>query len=107
MRATNQEIAERIEQAHNYLFDNLETSKIWPGPQEQHLSVDRLVDTSLILQQIYPNISINTEQIGNFEKAKIRLAGCELWINANDSMLLALSHSEHKRFDITRCDYLH
>lgn len=99
----------RLKKAHDYLFDNLLTSAIWPGSQESALAVDSLVDSSLLLQQTYPDIRFSIDQISAFEKAQVRLAACQFWMNAEVALLKQLTPlvNQKNRFDITRCDFLH
>jgi hypothetical protein len=97
----------RLTKAHDYLFENLETSSIWPGPQEKTLPVERLIDVSMLLQQSYTDITIAAAQIASFQGAQTRYAACEFWMNGDDTLLAQLTIEQRSDFMLTRCHYLH
>ncbi|GBL05957.1 alginate lyase family protein [Glaciecola sp. KUL10] len=71
----------RLISAHNYLYNNLNTSTIWPGEQEKRLPVERLIATSTLLQQVYTDIKIppfNDELLANHKEAQKERIRCSL-----------------------------
>jgi hypothetical protein len=79
--AENSEEANRLITAHNYLYDNLNTSTIWPGKQEKRLPVERLIATSTLLKQVYAEIKIpsfNDQLLANHKEAQKERIRCSL-----------------------------
>jgi len=107
--------AQYLIQANNYLYENLTTSKIWPGTQEKTLNVSKLIDASIVLRVAYPDLPSNEVYFKEFPEAQARLKYCQPWMIAadnkvDDNTAEDSSHSQAKdtQPDSTYfCDFLH
>lgn len=106
--------AKQVINANNYMFENLTTSKIWPGSQEGKLRVTDLIDASIILRVAYPDLPSNEVFFEQFPEAKARLKYCQPW-------MIQSAHATANMEDVKRntetvapqpystyfCDFLH